>query len=162
MLKISEKSNFGKTAIFCKNLPDILKDACQVKKILRRFSRAARAKVKRTSKKLWYKMFSGVFKSRRCFCSAVCIGTQKVNAQNSKICRFIKVWQIQKDSGNRKELYRDGCEKRAKQTEQKAAGNWTGRNITEGQKNNQAGHLIFSSSPGCCCVNQFLIMKERV
>ena len=32
----------------------------------------------------------------------------------------------------------------------------------KGKKNNQAGHLIFSSSPGCCCVNQFLIMKERV
>ena len=82
--------------------------------------------------------------------------------KNSQICRFIKVWRIQKDSGNRKELYRDGCEKRAKQTEQKAAGNGTGRNITEGQKNNQARHLIFSSSPGCCFVNLFLIMKERV
>lgn len=162
MLKISEKSNFGKTDIFCKNLPDILRKWHWVKKILRRFSRAALAKVKRTSKKLWYKMFSVAYKSRRCFSSAVCIGVQKVNAQNSQICRFIKVWRIQKKSGNRKELYRNGCEKRAKQTEQKAAGNWTGRNLTEGQKNNQAGHLIFSSSPGCCCVNPFLIMKERV
>jgi hypothetical protein len=81
MLKISEKSNSGKTDIFCKNLPDILKNACQVKKILRRFSRAELVKVKRTSKKLCYKMFPGVFKFRRCFPSAVCIGTQKVNAQ---------------------------------------------------------------------------------
>ena len=156
MLKISEKSNFGKTAIFCKNLPDILKDACQVKKILRRFSRAARAKVKRTSNKLWYKMFSGVFKSRRCFCSAVCIGTQKVNAQNSQICRFIKVWQIQKDSGNRKKLYRDGCEKRAKQTEQKAAGNWTGRNITEGQKITRPGIWFLAVLPAVAVWSNFL------